>query len=398
MSDAPKITFLGKLIIFLFIAGCFYGAYYFFFQRNKTVTSSSNTSSSSSNSSGAGSSIQIGIAYGTEKKNWLEKAVQDFAATDQGKGIQIDLIPMGSLEGAQAIISGDKRIVVWSPASAIYKDIFVQDWQVKNGGNPIAREESLALSPMVFVFWEERYQAFAAKYKEVSFDTISSALQEKGGWESIAQKPEWGLFKFGHTHPNQSNSGLVTLLLMAYGYHHKTAGLTLKDILDVNFQDWMQSLERGVSSLPNSTGNMMKEMILKGPSSFDCVFVYESVAIDYLKNAEGRWGDLHIVYPKYNMWNENPYYVINAPWVSADQRKAAGAFLDFLYSENIQKQSLEHGFRPGNPSVPIKFQGSPFVQYQKFGLKIDVGTTCEPPKAEVINNLLASWQRGQGSR
>ena len=46
--------------------------------------------------------------------------------------------------------------------------------------------------------------------------------------------------------------------------------------------------------------------MLKGPSSYDAVFVYESVAIDYLKNAEGRWGALHIIYPAYNMWNDNP--------------------------------------------------------------------------------------------
>jgi ABC-type sulfate transport system substrate-binding protein len=214
----------------------------------------------------------------------------------------------------------------------------------------------------------------------------------------LHKNPEWGIFKFGHTHPNQSNSGLATLLLMAYDYHHKTSGLNLKDIVDVNFQNWMQNLESGVSSLPNSTGNMMKEMILKGPSAFDAVFVYESVAIDYLRNAEGRWGSLRVVYPKYNMWNDNPYYIINASWVNSDQKKAAEAFLNFLYSEPVQKQSLTHGFRPGNPAVPIKFQGSPFLQLQNFGLKIEIGTVCEAPKAEVINNLLASWQRGQAGR
>src|SRR4029077_12742383 len=127
---------------------------------------------------------------------------------------------------------------------------FVQDWQVKNSGKPISKEDSLALTPMVFVMWDERYKAFTQKYGSVTFVTIAQALQEKGGWDSIAQKPEWGLFKFGHTHPNESNSGLITLVLMAYDYHQKSRGLVLKDILDVNFQNWMQNLEHGVSSLP----------------------------------------------------------------------------------------------------------------------------------------------------
>jgi ABC-type Fe3+ transport system substrate-binding protein len=184
---------------------------------------------------------------------------------------------------------------------------------------------------------------------------------------------------------------------MAYDYYGKTRGLTLKDILDPGFQAWAAGFERGVSGLPNSTGTMMREMVLKGPSAYDAVVVYESVAIDYLKNAEGRWGELRVVYPARNLWNENPYYILNAPWSSAEQREAAGRFLDFLLSEPIQKQSLVHGFRPGNPAVPVKVQGSPFLAYQRFGLSVDLGTMCEPPRAEVLNNLLQWWQRSLGS-
>jgi len=29
---------------------------------------------------------------------------------------------------------------------------------------------------------------------------------------------------------------------------------------------------------------------------------------------------------------------------------------------------------------------------------VEIGAICETPRAEVINNLLASWQRNQGSR
>jgi ABC-type glycerol-3-phosphate transport system substrate-binding protein len=305
---------------------------------------------------------------------------------------------MGSLEGAHALLNGDQRIQVWSPASALYKDIFVQEWQVKYSQNPILKEEPLALSPMVFVFWDERYQAFLPKYKTVSFATLGQALQEKGGWESIAQKPEWGLFKLGHTHPNESNSGLMTIVLAAYSYQKKSKDLELKDVVDVGFQNWLQIFEHGVSGLSNSTGNMMREMVLKGPSSYDALIVYESVAIDYLKNAEGRWGQLRVVYPEYNAWNDNPYYIIDAPWSSKDQRKAAETFLQFLLSESIQKESLNHGFRPANPSVPVKFAESPFVKYADYGIRVDLAKICDPPRGEVVNNLLQSWQRSQGNR
>jgi len=251
---------------------------------------------------------------------------------------------------------------------------------------------------MVFVIWEERYRAMIGKYNSLNFTTIAQALKEKGGWNAIAQKPEWGLFKLGHTHPSKSNSGLMTLVLMAYDFNSKTRDLTLKDLLRLPVQVWMSPMERGVSGLADSTGKMMKDTVLKGPSSYDAVFVYESVAIDFLKSAEGRWGEVHIVYPKENMWSDNPYYIIDAPWSSKEQRVAAETFLKFLLTEAVQKESLKHGFRPGDPNVPIKFSESPFTVYQRYGLQIEPGSTCEAPKAEVINNLLAIWQRSQGGR
>ncbi len=411
-ESGPRLTGLGRIIIILFIAACAAGAYQFLIRGRSGGNGGATTSGSGSgagSSAGGGSAsgsaliasgdrVTLGVAYGTEKQRWLEWAVQEFASTPEGQRIQVDLIPLGSLEAAHAILDGDKRIAAWSPASAAYEDVFVQEWQTKFNTNPIVKKEALALTPMVFVIWEERYDAFVRKLKTVNFGTIAQALKEKGGWDAIAGKPEWGVFKFGHTHPNQSNSGLQTLVLAAHTYHQKTRGLTMKDILDVDFQQWLEGIERGVTGMSNSTGNMMRDMVLKGPSSYDAVFVYESVAIDFLKNAEGRWGKIKVVYPEYNSWNENPYYILNTSWVGPTQRKAAEAFLEFLMSERVQKEALTHGFRPGDPKVPVKFANSPFVTYAPYGVQVDLQKVCEPPKADVVTNLLASWQRMQTGR
>ena len=393
-SDGPKLTGLGKLFVALFIIACVVGAYYLFLGKK----AADNARETASTLLGGGPKVEIGIAYGTEKQRWMEWAVAEFGNTSEGKRIAIDLIPMGSLEGAHAILNGDKRINVWSPASATYKDLFVQEWQIKYPDNPIVKEEQLALTPMVFVVWDERYQAFKAKYGTMDLRTVHNALQEKTGWAAIANKPDWGLFKFGHTHPNQSNSGLMSIVLAAYTFHKKTKDLTVSDVVSGDFQQWLGELERATSGLSNSTGNMMKEMVLKGPSSYDAMLVYEAVAIDYLKNAEGRWGQLRVIYPEYNAWNDNPYYIINAPWSTPDQRKAADTFLQFLLSEPIQREALKHGFRPANTNVPIKFPESPFVQFAANGVQVDLQKICDPPRAEVVNNLLASWQRAQSGR
>ena len=79
-----------------------------------------------------------------------------------------------------------------------------------------------------------------------------------------------------------------------------------------------------------------------------------------------------MVYPGENLWNEHPYYILNAPWSTTEQREAARRFLDFLLSEPIQRQALVHGFRPGNPAVAVRFPESPLVRYAPQGLAIDL--------------------------
>lgn len=351
--------------------------------------------------------IELGVAYGTEKRDWLRWAADEFKKTEEGKNIHVDLQGLGSLEAAQKILrsdEGSKKINVWIPASSLYKDIFTTEWQVKNGeGDPIAREEPIALTPMVYVMWGERYDAFAKKYGAVNWQTLGQALQEKGGWDAIAARPDWGLFKFGHTHPNQSNSGLMTLVLMAFDYHAQGAAaskrdLTLKDILDVRFQEWLQDFERASTNNVASTGTLMHEMVLKGPGSFDGLFVYESVAIEQIPSAENRWQGLKVIYPKFNLWSDNPYYILNTSWNTPPQRQAAEAFLNFLLSDRVQREALVHGFRPANLRVPVKFPESPFTRYADYGLKVDLGTMGQYPRAEVINNLLQAWQRSQGGK
>lgn len=397
--EGPKPTILGKVVVLLFIIACGYGAWRLFVSSRGAKPAGPSQPNGIASSGGAtfgaaAPEAEIGIAYGTEKKLWLEWAAKEFANSDAGRKVRINLLPMGSLEGAQALLAGDQRVNVWSPASSLYKDSFVQDWTLKYSKAPIVKEESLALTPMVFIMWNERYEAFQKKYGEVSFDAIAKALAEPTGWQGVAGKPEWGLFKFGHTNPNASNSGLVTLVLMSYEHAKKTKNLTAADVVDPGFQQQLAAIEKGVT-ISDSTGTMMREMVLKGPSSYDAVFGYESVAIDYIKSAAGRWGELHIVYPKLNMWNDNPYYIIDSPWSTPEQRKAAEAFLEFLMSDRVQRQALVHGFRPGNPNVPVMFPESPFTAYQRFGLKNDIGTLCENPPGDVLHNLLASWQRAR---
>jgi serine/threonine-protein kinase len=341
--------------------------------------------------------VEIHIAYGTEKQKWLEEATAEFQKTPEGRRISVKLHGMGSVEGAQAVLEGARStpIHVWSPASSAYRDLFEQEWRAKHKNNPILKSENLALTPMVFVAWESRHAAFIKKYGKVSFQTVSQAMREPRGWESIAGQSGWGHFKFCHTHPNRSNSGLLTLVLMAYEFSKKDRDLSLGDVEQPGFLEWLRTFERGVvrpgGSLAHSTGTLMREMVLRGPSQYDCLLIYENLAIDYLEAARDRWGELHVDYPDPNMWNEHPYYILDVPWSDREQRAAAAEYLRFLMSEPMQRRALEHGFRPGNPEVSLRFAESPLIRHARQGILLELPRMCEPPRADVVKKLLGSY-------
>ena len=138
------------------------------------------------------------------------------------------------------------------------------------------------------------------------------------------------------------------------------------------------------------------EMVLKGPSAYDARRSTER-GHRLTQERGGPAGRAARRLSAAQRVERKPYYVLDVPWSSAEQREAAGKFLDFLQTEPVQKQSLVHGFRPGNPAVPVRFAGSPFVSYQRFGLSVELGEASETPRAEVINNLLAGWERAHGS-
>lgn len=342
-------------------------------------------------------SVTVGIAYGTEKEKWLKWAVEEFAKTPEGKNVKIDLIPMGSVEGGEAILKQDKRIHVWSPASSLVQDLLVEKWKKEHEGkDPIFSDAPLVLTPLVIVMWEDRHTAFAAKYKDVNFKNIGEALDEKTGWNAIAQKPEWGMFTFAHTIPATSNSGLLTLALMAYDYLDVSRDIKIAQIMDEGFLTWLAKVQGNVTADESSTGKLMENMLRYGPAQLNGVMVYENLALSDLSAAEKRWGKIKVVYPTRSVWNDNPYYILDVPWSSEVQRNAAKLFQDFLLSKSAQLVARDqYLFRPANVDVPILDNTSKFSDLIKKGVvKVDVATISRP-KAEVLEQLLVIWKRNE---
>src|SRR5262245_53052433 len=125
MTAQPSgLTPLGRIAVAAILIACGYGAWYYFRGTPQERGASSAPSSGTSTAPSPAGEVRIGVAYGTEKQRWLQSAVEQFAQSPAGRGIRINLIPMGSIEAAQALVRGDERINAWTPASSLYKDSF----------------------------------------------------------------------------------------------------------------------------------------------------------------------------------------------------------------------------------------------------------------------------------
>ncbi|MDY6993537.1 MAG: substrate-binding domain-containing protein [Pseudomonadota bacterium] len=348
--------------------------------------------------------VEIGIAYGTEKRNWLEWAKNEFAKTEAGKKININLFPMGSIKGAKTILDRDKRIHIWAPANSWVKCFLVQSWQQKHEkqpklytpANPIFSAMSLVSTPMVIAMWQHHYEAFIEQYPVVNFKTIAKALSESTGWLAIADKPEWGLFNFAHTQPTESNSGLLALVLMAYDYAELSGQLELQHIKSDKFVAWLKDMQDRMLTNETSTNKLMEEYMLHlGPAELSGVVVYENVALTYLKSTQAHWHqEIKIIYPRLTILNDNPFYILEVPWTTPEHQYAAELFQQFLLSKVAQKQARDgYFFRPEHAQVELMAADSAFIEFINIiKEKDELKFIQQMPDIKILKQLTRIWE------
>lgn len=302
--------------------------------------------------------------------------------------------PVGSGEAVTAILAGTEKPTVFSPASGAYITLLDQSWQLSHPKRLTRPGEPLVLSPIVIAMWKPMAEALGWPGKPIGWRDILDVSTNPKGWGAFG-RPEWGEMKLGHTDPNRSNSGMQAIVLMAYEFFNITTGLTVEHMLDPKFQEFVKQIEDGVPHFEASTGTFMTEMIRFGPSKYDIALVYESLAISQLENAQGRWGSLHIYYPPTTIWSDHPVVVLNGAWITPAQHAAADKLVAFLRSTPVQATALRFGFRPADPSVPMKSteEQNPFVKMSQYGLSLELPPATRPPDGPVIRNLLMMWSR-----
>jgi Ca-activated chloride channel family protein len=343
-----------------------------------------------------GGKVAITIYYGSEKEEWLEPLVAEYNAqknkTEGGATIVVEATPMGSIESANGIVDGTIQPTVWSPASSVYIPVANAGWKQSHAEDlVVGKPEDLVLSPVVIAMWQPMAETLGWPDKPLGWADIAALSTSEEGWAAYGY-PEWGEFKLGHTHPNHSNSGIVSIIAETYAGTGKQRDLTMDDLADPNVRDFVAAVESSIIHYGRSTGFFASRMFERGPSYLSAAVMYENLVVaQESKRLSGESFQLPVVaiYPKEGtFWSNHPYAILNAPWVTAEQREAAEAFEAFLLDRPQQLRALEYGFRPADPSIPLT---SPLDA--AHGVDPDQPkTVLEVPSAEVIAGIEQLWR------
>jgi Ca-activated chloride channel homolog len=339
--------------------------------------------------------LLIHIVYGSEKQAWLEPLIQEFNGSQSR--IRVQGTPTGSIESIRAILEEVDTPTVWAPASSFYLPLANEEWQQIYGVDLLeGTPNSLVLSPVVIAMWRDMAEALGWPHKAVGWSDIARLTTSEQGWAEYG-RAEWGAFKFGHTNPESSTSGLISILGLAYAATGKNSNLTASDLQNPELRRLVEQVLTRVSQYGRSTGFFAERMFHcqeGGTAYLSAAILYENLVVAQEQKrlqgqgCEAQHPSVVSIYPaEGTFWSDNPYIILNAPWTTAEQIAAARDFEAFLLAAPQQQQAIDYGFRPADPAIPLT---SPLDRQHGMD-PTQPQITLQNPSATIIRELQKLW-------
>jgi Ca-activated chloride channel homolog len=344
-------------IIFFVILALAVGVIYFF---NANRSSQAVIPDSPNDAPPAGT-VVVTVASSNTKQTWLDNVTTKFNAsnpkTPSGKNIQVQVKHVTSGASLEDIQNGLSQPVVWSPGDQSWIAQLNQTWQQRNN-QPIASQACKATiyAPVGFVMWRPMAELLGWPDKPIGWDTIVSLASDPNGWATYG-RPEWGQFRFGHTHPEYANSGLLAMTSFVYGVSSKGLNLTAQDVYADEVETAMTALEQVTSKYGRSAPLILDLMARQGTSYLHAAAVPEADAVKFnIERGNELSQPLAFIFPEGGtIWADHPYCILdNAEWVTDEQVEAAKVFESFLLAKEQQEMAIDAYLRPLDKTISLR--------------------------------------------
>jgi Ca-activated chloride channel homolog len=331
-----------------------------------------------------GGALAVSFAYSPEKEKLLKPLIAEFNDRGEevgGKRVFVEGEVVSSGEAESKIADGRLEPVVWSPASSLWGRLlnFEADRPFAPDDNP-----SIVRTPLVIAMWEQFARALGWPKKKIGFEQILQLARTR----APIGPPEFGRFKLVHTNPDFSTSGLSAVVAEYYAATGKKEGLTEEDVTTSQAREVVRDIERSIVHYGDTTLFIADQMKREGPGYASAVAMEEVTLLDFNRTRGSQEKLVALYPPEGTFYSDNPFIVLNAPWVSGAAKQGAAAFQEFLAEEIDAERAARSGFRPADldeePVAPVNAENGadPAQPERVLGL----------PEPRVLNLIKQSWR------
>ena len=357
--DRTRVIFIAIILIAVCLIGGVIG-YQFFSDLLGQSTATRETETNETAVELPANAVLVTLASSNTKRDWLDQIAAEFNAagieTGGGQVIVVEVSHVTSGGSMNGILEGSLQPVAWSPGDQSWVDQANDAWQRQNN-RPIASQacEATIYAPLGFAMWRPMAETLGWPDTPIGWDTIVELAADPDGWGSYG-RPEWGQFRFGHTHPGYANSGLLSMTGFVYGITGKTDTLTAAEIYAPDVEEAMRALEQVTSKYGRQAPALLELMAQQGPSYLHAAAVPEADTVRFnVDRGDELAFPLAFIFPAGGtIWADHPYCILdNADWVSNEQAEAAAIFRDYLLAAEAQEQAIDNYLRPLDSNIPL---------------------------------------------
>jgi Ca-activated chloride channel family protein len=333
-------------------------------------------------------SLRVSFAYSPEKEKLLKPLIRRFNSDGvevNGRPVFVAAEIVSSGEAESKLADGRLELVAWSPASSLWGRLlnFEADRELVADENP-----PIVRTPLVIAMWEPFARALGWPRKKLGFEQIIRLARSNQGFAEFGH-PEFGSFKLVHTNPDFSTSGLEAVVAEYYAATGKKEGLTEADVSGSRARAVVRDIERSIVHYGDTTLFIADQMRREGPGYASAVAMEEVTLLDFNANRGGQPKLVALYPPEGTFYSDNPFIVLDAPWVSAAEREGAERFQQFLADEVTPELAARSGFRPASldekPVAPVSEENGvdPAQPERVLGL----------PEPRVLDSVRRGWRQ-----
>lgn len=308
-------------------------------------------------SSARANAVHVQFAYSSNLEEMMGTLIPRFNAAEvevDGRPVFVDGTAASSGDVESKIVDGRLRPAAWSPASSLWGRLLNQaaDRKYVADKNP-----SLAASPVVIAMWEPLARALGWPRKAIGFADVLRLATTDSHWSTYGL-PTFGTFKLGHTNPDFSTSGLSFVAAQYYTAAGKREGLTLADVQRPAIRRKVRAIEQSIVHYGDTGSFFAEQLAAHGPAYASAVAMEETTLIEFNQQRAPGSMKLVAIYPAEGTFmSDNPYLVLDAPWVTPVVRRSAEAFGSWLQRRLTPAFVARYRYRPGSaqsrPVAPV---------------------------------------------